>query len=175
MRIRDPGWKNTSPGLKKFESGINIPDPQPCWLLWFFGKGYCIFFYELQKYFLQSAVCEQLCNKSCKTRNALRVHRVRHHKPRDNKESSLLPPFLLGLWMTTEKKRILWTAPFFAYLLNFLALKETITWKCFFSIPSHTEYKIRISKKFDFGRTLAAFSVLEDCTKIFFQQFMWTL
>ncbi len=72
--------------------------------------------------------------------------------------------------MTTEKSEFLWTAPFFAYLLN-LALKGTVTCECFFTIPSHTEYKMRISKKLDFGRTLATFRVLEEWIKIFQQLF----
>jgi hypothetical protein len=102
MRIRDPGWKNTDPGRKKFGFGIRDKHPGSATLLaaliFWERLLYLLFVYKLQKHFSQSAVCEQLCNKSCKTRNALRVHRVRHHKPRDNKESSsLLPPFLLGL------------------------------------------------------------------------------
>ncbi len=30
MWIRNPGWKNSDPGWKKFGSGINILDPQHC-------------------------------------------------------------------------------------------------------------------------------------------------
>jgi hypothetical protein len=40
----------------------------------------------------------QLCHKTCKTRNALRVHGVRFHKTRDKEPESFLPAaFFLGM------------------------------------------------------------------------------
>jgi hypothetical protein len=34
MRIEDPGWEKSDPGWKKVGSGINIPDPEHCDILY---------------------------------------------------------------------------------------------------------------------------------------------
>jgi hypothetical protein len=134
MRIRDPGWKNTDPGRKKFGSGINIPDPQPCWLLCFFGKGYCIFsclrvantFFAICGVWavVQQVVQDEkrAARPPCPPPQAARQQRVLLAPP------AFPPRPLNDNW---KKADFCGLRLFFAYLLN-LALKETVTWECVF-------------------------------------------